>query len=148
MLLFFFFFSSRRRHTRCALVTGVQTCALPISGTDSGGAAGLAADLATIAAHRAHGACVVTAITAQDTTGVHAVHVPPLDMIDEQIAAVLDDLTVASVKTGMLGSPEVVRLVGERLGHLRLVVDPVLIATSGAVVGWTEEPTYELQSLQ
>lgn len=109
--------------------------ALSIAGTDSGGAAGLAADLATFAAHGIHGACVVTAVTAQDTTGVHAVHVPPLDVIGAQIAAVLDDLPVAAVKTGMLGSPETVRLVTERVGHLPLVVDPVLVATSGAVLG-------------
>lgn len=108
---------------------------LSVAGTDSGGAAGLAADLATFAAHGIHGAYVVTAITAQDTTGVQAVHVPPLAMVSDQISAVLDDLPVAAVKTGMLGSPEVVRLVAERLAHLRLVVDPVLVATSGAVLG-------------
>lgn len=109
--------------------------ALTIAGTDSGGAAGIAADLATFAAHRVHGACVVTALTAQDTTGVHAVHEPPLSMVEAQIDAVLDDLPVATAKTGMLGSAEVVRLVAERLGHLTLVIDPVLVATSGAVLG-------------
>ncbi|QIX27752.1 bifunctional hydroxymethylpyrimidine kinase/phosphomethylpyrimidine kinase [Nocardioides sp. JQ2195] len=108
---------------------------LSVAGTDSGGAAGLAADLATFAAHGTHGAAVVTAVTAQDTTGVRAVHVPPYDVVVAQVDAVLDDLPVAAVKTGMLGSPEVVRLVAERLGHLPLVVDPVLVATSGAVLG-------------
>lgn len=109
--------------------------ALTIAGTDSGGAAGIAADLTTFAAHGVHGACVVTAITAQDTTGVHAVHVPPLEMVEAQLDAVLDDLPVAAAKTGMLGSPETVRLVADRLGHLPLVIDPVLVATSGAVLG-------------
>jgi hydroxymethylpyrimidine/phosphomethylpyrimidine kinase len=108
---------------------------LAIAGTDSGGAAGLPADLATFAAFGVHGACVVTAVTAQDTTGVRAIHVPPIAMVSEQLDAVTEDLPVATVKTGMLGSPEVVRLVAERLSHLRLVVDPVLVATSGAVLG-------------
>ncbi|WP_067442001.1 bifunctional hydroxymethylpyrimidine kinase/phosphomethylpyrimidine kinase [Nocardioides jensenii] len=108
---------------------------LSVAGTDSGGAAGLAADLATFAAHGTHGACVVTAVTAQDTTGVHAIHVPPFDVVAAQLDAVLDDLPLAAAKTGMLGSPETVRLVAERLGHLLLVVDPVLVATSGAVLG-------------
>lgn len=108
---------------------------LSVAGTDSGGAAGLAADLATFAAHGTHGAAVVTAVTAQDTTGVRAVHVPPHEMVVAQLEAVLDDLPVSAAKTGMLGSPETVRLVAERLGQLPLVVDPVLVATSGAVLG-------------
>ncbi|KRF13885.1 phosphomethylpyrimidine kinase [Nocardioides sp. Soil797] len=108
---------------------------LSVAGTDSGGAAGLAADLATFAAHGTHGAAVVTAVTAQDTTGVREVHVPPYDVVVAQLDAVLDDLPVAAAKTGMLGSAETVRLAAERLAHLPLVVDPVLVATSGAVLG-------------
>lgn len=108
---------------------------LAVAGTDSGGAAGLAADLTTIAALGSHGACVVAAVTAQDTTGVRAVHAIPADVVAAQLDAVLDDLPVAVVKTGMLGSPEAVRLVAERCRHLPLVVDPVLVATSGAVLG-------------
>ncbi len=108
---------------------------LAVAGTDSGGAAGLAADLATVGHLGCHGACVVTAVTAQGTTGVHAVHPVPIGLVARQVDAVLDDLPVAVVKTGMLGSPDVVRLVAERLGHLPLVVDPVLVATSGAVLG-------------
>lgn len=108
---------------------------LTVAGTDSGGAAGIAADLATIGHHGCHGACVVTAVTAQDTTGVRAVHPVPLDMVDAQISAVLDDLPVTIAKTGMLASPEVVELVANRLAHLPVVVDPVLVATSGAVLG-------------
>jgi len=119
---------------------------LSIAATDSGGAAGLAADLATIASLGAHGACVVTAVTAQDTTGVHAIHTIPLENIQAQIDAVLDDLPVASVKTGMLGTPDVAHLVADRVvrlraspnlpsgGRLPLVVDPVLVATSGAAL--------------
>ncbi|MFC7360692.1 bifunctional hydroxymethylpyrimidine kinase/phosphomethylpyrimidine kinase [Nocardioides astragali] len=108
---------------------------LTVAGTDSGGAAGIAADLAAIGHLGCHGACVVTAVTAQDTTGVHAMHAVPIDVVDAQVGAVLDDLPVAVVKTGMLGTPTVVALVADRLGHLPLVVDPVLAATSGAVLG-------------
>lgn len=108
---------------------------LAVAGTDSGGAAGVTADVATIGHLGAHAACVVTAVTAQDTTGVRAVHPAPVDVVAAQLDAVLDDLPVAAVKTGMLGAPEVVELVADRLGHLPLVVDPVLVATSGAVLG-------------
>ncbi|GAB2876034.1 bifunctional hydroxymethylpyrimidine kinase/phosphomethylpyrimidine kinase [Nocardioides pacificus] len=114
---------------------------LTVAGTDSGGAAGVAADLATFAGLGAHGCCVVTAVTAQDTTGVHAVHPVPLEVVSRQLDAVLGDLPVAAVKTGMLGDAEVVRLVARRLGGgpdmgaRPLVVDPVLVATSGAVLG-------------
>lgn len=111
--------------------------ALAIAGTDSGGAAGLAADLATFAALGVHGACVVSAITAQDTTGVRAVQHTGLTMLDRQLDAVLDDLPVAAVKAGMLGSAEAVRWLAGRVTGLGVpvVVDPVLRATSGAVLG-------------
>jgi hydroxymethylpyrimidine/phosphomethylpyrimidine kinase len=109
--------------------------ALTVAGTDSGGAAGVAADLTTFAALGAHGACVITAVTAQDTTGVSAVHPVPDEIVDQQLNAVLDDLPVAVVKTGMLGTAEVVRLVAARAAGLPVVVDPVLVATSGAVLG-------------
>jgi hydroxymethylpyrimidine/phosphomethylpyrimidine kinase len=109
--------------------------ALTVAGTDSGGAAGVAADLTTFAALGVHGACVVTAVTAQDTTGVSAVHLMPGEMVGQQLRAVLDDLPVAVAKTGMLGTAEVVRLVAERAAGLPLVVDPVLVATSGALLG-------------
>lgn len=105
-----------------------------IAGTDSGGGAGIAADLATFAALGVHGACVVTAVTAQDTTGVRAIHVVPLDIVAAQLDAVLEDLDPVAVKTGMLGTPEVVRLVAERCAGRILVVDPVMVATSGAVL--------------
>ncbi|QBX54532.1 bifunctional hydroxymethylpyrimidine kinase/phosphomethylpyrimidine kinase [Nocardioides seonyuensis] len=108
---------------------------LAVAGTDSGGAAGLAADVATIGHLGCHAACVVTAVTAQDTAGVHAVHAVPAHLVAAQVEAVVGDLPVAAVKTGMLGSPEVVETVAHRLGDLPLVVDPVLVATSGAVLG-------------
>jgi hydroxymethylpyrimidine/phosphomethylpyrimidine kinase len=108
---------------------------LAVAGTDSGGAAGLAADLATIGHLGCHAACAVTAVTAQDTTGVHAIHAVPVTAVAQQVDAVLGDLPVAVVKTGMLGTPDVVRLVADRLAHLPVVVDPVLAATSGAALG-------------
>jgi hydroxymethylpyrimidine/phosphomethylpyrimidine kinase len=110
---------------------------LSIAGTDSGGAAGLAADLTTFADLGAHGACTVTAVTAQDTTGVRTIHPVPVGVVADQLDAVLDDLPVAAAKTGMLGTPDVVALVARRLGGvgIPLVVDPVLVATTGAVLG-------------
>lgn len=104
---------------------------LSVAGTDSGGAAGLAADLATFAALEVHGACVVTAVTAQDTTGVHAVRRMPPELIGRQLDAVLDDLPVAAAKTGLLGTPTAVRLVASHLSATPLVVDPVLWASTG-----------------
>jgi len=109
--------------------------ACTVAGTDSGGAAGVAADLTTFSALGVHGACVVTAVTAQDTLGVRAVHAVPPDVVAAQLDAVLEDLPVGCVKTGMLGTPGAVRLVAARAGALPLVVDPVLVATSGAVLG-------------
>jgi hydroxymethylpyrimidine/phosphomethylpyrimidine kinase len=109
---------------------------LSVAGTDSGGAAGLAADLATFAALGVHGTCAVTAVTAQDTTSVHCVVPTDADDVRAQIRSVLDDLPVAAGKTGMLGSAEVAHVVADLLaGSLPLVVDPVLVATSGAVLG-------------
>lgn len=109
---------------------------LTVAGTDSGGAAGIAADLATFGDLGAHGACVVTAVTAQDTTGVRAVHPVPLAVVAAQLDAVLEDLPVAAVKTGMLGTADVVGLVADRAARpgVPLVVDPVLVTTSGAVL--------------
>ena len=96
------------------------------------------ADLTTFAALGVHGACVVTAVTAQDTTGVRAIHPVPYDVVAAQLDAVLEDLDPVAVKTGMLATPQVVRLVAERCADRILVVDPVLVATSGAVLGSAE----------
>ncbi|MFD4324512.1 bifunctional hydroxymethylpyrimidine kinase/phosphomethylpyrimidine kinase [Nocardioides sp. NPDC058538] len=109
--------------------------ALTVAGTDSGGAAGTAADLATFAALGVHGACVITAVTAQDTTGVSDIHAVPVATVEAQLHAVFDDLPVAAVKTGMLGSADAVELVARVCAGRPLVVDPVLVATSGALLG-------------
>lgn len=108
--------------------------ALTIAGSDSGGGAGLQADLTTFAALGVFGTCAVTAVTAQNTLGVRGIHAVPADFVVAQIEAVLDDLPVSAVKTGMLATPAVLTAVASlaaagRLPHL--VVDPVLRASSG-----------------
>ncbi|KAA0232720.1 MAG: Pyridoxine kinase [Acidimicrobiales bacterium] len=108
--------------------------ALTIAGSDSSGGAGIQADLATFAAHGVHGTSAITAVTAQNTEGVHGVSHLPVEFVAAQMDAVLTDLGVDAVKTGMLGSAAVIELVAEtaRRGALpNLVVDPVLVATSG-----------------
>lgn len=105
---------------------------LTVAGSDSGGAAGIAADLATFAALGVHGACAIAAVTAQDTCAVHAVYPIPPEILAAQIGAVFGDLPVAAAKTGLLGSTAAVDLVARRLKGRPLVVDPVLTATSGA----------------
>jgi hydroxymethylpyrimidine/phosphomethylpyrimidine kinase len=108
--------------------------ALTICGSDSGGGAGLQADLRTFAAHRVHGAFALTAVTAQNTTEVRAVATLDPDMVVAQVEAVVQDLEVVAVKTGMLATPEVVAAVGllASRGLLpNLVVDPVLVSSTG-----------------
>jgi hydroxymethylpyrimidine/phosphomethylpyrimidine kinase len=108
--------------------------ALTIAGSDSGGGAGIQADLKAFAANGVFGTSAITAITAQNTVGVRAVHVPPWEFVEAQIDAVLADLPVAAVKTGMLATAEIIALVARRAGAgdlPRLVVDPVMVASSG-----------------
>lgn len=109
--------------------------ALTIAGSDSGGGAGIQADLLTFASLGVHGTSAVTALTAQNTVGVMGVHVPPVEFLLAQVEAVLDDLPVAATKTGMLATEEVVRAVAglAAAGRLpNLVVDPVLVSSTGA----------------
>ena len=108
---------------------------MTIAGSDSGGGAGIQADLKTFAAHGVHGTSAITAITAQNTLGVTAVQEVDLDVIAAQIDAVVEDMHPVAVKTGMLSSPDIVRLVAEKAkehGWQTLVVDPVMVASSGA----------------
>jgi hydroxymethylpyrimidine/phosphomethylpyrimidine kinase len=108
--------------------------ALTIAGSDSGGGAGIQADLKTFSALGVYGMSVLTAITAQNTQAVTAVAEIPLDVIAAQIDAVLTDIGADAVKTGMLSSAEIIETVADRLkAHqvARLVVDPVMVATSG-----------------
>lgn len=108
---------------------------LTVAGSDSGGAAGIAADLTTFAALGVHGTVAITAVTAQSTTGVSRILVLDPDDVVAQLRAVLDDLPIAAVKTGMLGSAAIAEaLVATLPPDIPLVVDPVLVATSGAVL--------------
>ncbi|MDI3261524.1 bifunctional hydroxymethylpyrimidine kinase/phosphomethylpyrimidine kinase [Aerosticca soli] len=109
--------------------------ALTIAGSDSGGGAGIQADLKTFHALGVHGLSVITAVTSQNTRAVTAVHALPQAHIRSQIDAVFKDFPIRSVKTGMLGGAAVVRTVAGELARRKppaLVVDPVMIATSGA----------------
>jgi hydroxymethylpyrimidine/phosphomethylpyrimidine kinase len=110
-------------------------CALTIAGSDSGGGAGIQADLKTFAAHRVHGLSAIAALTAQDTRGVAAVHVPPVAFLRAQVDASFDDFRIGAVKLGMLATAEVIHAVADALEHWRpphVVLDPVMVATSGA----------------
>jgi hydroxymethylpyrimidine/phosphomethylpyrimidine kinase len=108
---------------------------LSIAGSDSGGGAGIQADLKTFAAHGVHGATVITALTAQNTCGVQAIHVPEASFLRAQLEAVFSDFDVAVVKLGMLADAAVIDCVAAALERNRpthVVLDPVMIATSGA----------------
>jgi hydroxymethylpyrimidine/phosphomethylpyrimidine kinase len=134
-------------------VTQRLPIALTIAGSDSGGGAGIQADLKTFAAFGVYAASVVTALTAQNTRGVRAIHYPPPEIVGAQIEAVLEDFAVTAIKIGMLGSAEIANVVAERLsspsgrgretllplgeggpeGRMRafLIYDPVITASSG-----------------
>ncbi|GGM22918.1 MULTISPECIES: bifunctional hydroxymethylpyrimidine kinase/phosphomethylpyrimidine kinase [Micromonospora] len=116
------------------------TTVLTIAGSDSGGGAGIQADLKTFAALGAYGTSVITAVTAQNTRGVDGVLPLPPQTVVEQLDSVLADFTVRAVKTGVLGTPAVADAIADaaRAGRLpQLVVDPVLVATSGHRLGIT-----------
>jgi hydroxymethylpyrimidine/phosphomethylpyrimidine kinase len=111
--------------------------ALTIAGSDSSGGAGIQADLKTFAAFGVYGASVLTALTAQNTSGVRAIAEVAADFVAAQIDAVLDDIEVGAAKTGMLARAAVIEAVVERLSARPLhylVVDPVMVATSGDVL--------------
>jgi hydroxymethylpyrimidine/phosphomethylpyrimidine kinase len=108
--------------------------AVTIAGSDSGGGAGLQGDLKTFSALGVYGACVVTALTAQNTAGVTAIHDVPADFVAAQMDAVFSDLHVGAVKIGMLSQPAIIHAVAAGLERWRLakvVLDPVMVASSG-----------------
>jgi hydroxymethylpyrimidine/phosphomethylpyrimidine kinase len=108
--------------------------AVTIAGSDSGGGAGIQADLKTFSALGVYGASVITALTAQNTKGVAAIHDVPAEFVGAQIDAVFSDLDVQAVKIGMLSQPAVIEAVAAGLGRWRaahVVLDPVMVATSG-----------------
>ena len=110
---------------------------LSIAGSDSGGGAGIQADLKTFAALGCFGMTAITAITAQNTCGVRAIHSVPPALLRDQIEMVVEDIGVHAVKIGMLHSAEVIRTVAQAIDQYSLphvVLDPVMVATSGAVL--------------
>jgi len=115
---------------------GDPPVAMTIAGSDSGAGAGIQADIKTMGALGVFGTTVVTAVTAQSTVTVARVHYLPPALVESQIATVLDDLPVRAVKTGLLGEPAVIEVVGRRAaaGELpQLVVDPVMVASTGRI---------------
>lgn len=120
----------RRRWRGAARVPRI----LSIAGSDPSGGAGIQADLKAIAANGGYGMAAITALTAQNTQGVRAVHVPPADFLTAQLEAISDDIAVDAVKIGMLADADVIRAVDawiDRRSPANIVIDPVMIATSG-----------------
>jgi hydroxymethylpyrimidine kinase/phosphomethylpyrimidine kinase len=111
----------------------MDTIAMTIAGSDSGGGAGVQADIKTFQALGVHGACAITALTSQNTTGVQSVFDVPVPVIASQIDSVMADFPVHYAKTGMLSRSETVRLVSEKVRQygLKAVVDPVMAAEAG-----------------
>ncbi|MCG9577031.1 bifunctional hydroxymethylpyrimidine kinase/phosphomethylpyrimidine kinase [Vibrio tubiashii] len=107
---------------------------LTIAGSDSGGGAGIQADIKAISATGSYACSVITAITSQNTQGVSAIHPIPLEHIESQLDAVFTDLNVVAVKVGMLADAEIIKVVAAKIRQYQpkhLVVDPVMVATSG-----------------
>lgn len=122
---------------------------LIIAGSDSGGGAGIQADIKTVTALRGYAATAITALTAQNTQGVFGVHAVPLDFIAQQIRLVLEDIGADCIKTGMLASSDIIDTVADALettgAGIPLVVDPVMVAKGGAPL-LAEEATEALKS--
>jgi hydroxymethylpyrimidine/phosphomethylpyrimidine kinase len=115
---------ARRRYARV----------LTIAGSDSGGGAGIQADLKTFAALGCYGMSAITALTAQNTLGVQGIHAVPAEFLRRQICSVLDDIGADAIKIGMLHEPAIVEVVAWAIDHYRIervVLDPVMVATSG-----------------
>ena len=115
---------------------GASARILIIAGSDSGGGAGIQADIKTVTMLGGHAMTAVTAITAQNTLGVDAVHMVPTHVVIDQIAAVVSDIGVDAVKIGMIGNADTAHAVADSLSELScpIIFDPVMVATSGAVL--------------
>lgn len=108
---------------------------LTIAGSDSGGGAGIQADLKTFAAHRCYGTCVISSVTAQNTLGVRDIHDIPSGVVAAQLDAVFEDIRIDGVKIGMLSNGEIAKVVYEKLIMYKpniIVLDPVMVSTSGS----------------
>jgi hydroxymethylpyrimidine/phosphomethylpyrimidine kinase len=113
----------------------VHRCCLTIAGSDSGGNAGVQADLRAFHAYKVHGCTVFSALTAQNPNGVYAIHSLPASFVSAQLDAVFETYSIAAIKTGMLANSEIVEAVAEKLRSrpaIVKVVDPVMVSTSGA----------------
>ena len=104
---------------------------LSIAGSDSSGGAGIQADIKAISFHRGYAMTVLTAVTAQNTLGVQEIFPLPKEIIKKQLESVMDDLVPDVIKTGMLADHETIKLISEFLENKKIVVDPVMVATSG-----------------
>lgn len=114
---------------------GIHTCCLTIAGSDSGGNAGVQADLRTFHAYRLHGCSVFTAMTAQNPHGVYATHLLPASFIAAQLDAVLGTYSIGALKTGMLADPAAIEAIADKIRafpRVTKVIDPVKVATCGA----------------
>ena len=110
---------------------------LIVAGSDSGGGAGIQADIRTVTLLGGHAMTAITAITAQNTIGVQAVHAVPVDLVVKQMDSVISDIGVDAVKIGMIGSAMTAEAVADRLAQLTdvpIIFDPVMVATSGSVL--------------
>ena len=125
-------------------MTGMRMpTALTIAGSDSGGGAGIQADLKTFTAFRVFGLSAITGLTAQNTRGVRGVELPTTDFIAAQLRTVLEDIEVDAVKTGMLATGAIIRTVARlvrEFGLTNLVVDPVMIAASALTIPMPTRP--------
>lgn len=124
-------------HTSSSQRTTTTPIVLTIAGSDSGGGAGIQADIKAISATGSYACSVITAITAQNTQGVNGILPIPLEMVEQQLDAVFSDLNIQAVKIGMLADSDIIRLVAAKIRHYQprfLVIDPVMVATSGDVL--------------
>lgn len=116
-----------------ALLHSQPKVALTIAGSDSGGGAGIQADLKVFEAHQVFGTSAITVVTAQNTLGVHGIEALPAQFVVQQIEAVLNDFPVAAIKTGALANAEIVKAVAKALNQqqIPIVIDPVMLSKSG-----------------
>ena len=108
---------------------------LTIAGSDSSGGAGIQADIKTITAHKLFATSAITALTAQNTTGVFAIHDAPADFVAAELDAIFSDIPPAAVKIGMVSNPDIIRIIAHKLKEYKavnIVVDPVMVSTSGS----------------
>ncbi len=120
------------------LILSLRGRVLIVAGSDSGGGAGIQADIKTVTALGGFATTAVTAVTVQDTLGVHGIHEIPLDIIQAQMRVVLDDIGTDAIKTGMLHSVDIIEAVAEEISERApaavLIVDPVMVAKGGAAL--------------